>query len=144
MKSSAEEDELGVAQRAMRDAETGEVQAGSGRMTAFVAAIPLHLVCASVERRIHERAHPLALDVVDGYVDGGGLVEVEAEVGSCVEGVGPDLEGVSREFGGRRMDDPRALDAFCATADGHVDGVGLPPGGGVDVLGGHYGQAAVV
>lgn len=128
----------------MRNAEADEVCTGGRRIAAFVAAIPLHLVCASVERRVHERTHPLALDVVDGYVDGGGLAEVKAEVGSCVEGVGPDLEGVGREFGSRRMDDPHARDAFCATADGHVDGVGLPPGGGVDVLGGHYGQAATV
>ena len=141
---SAEEDELGVARGAMRGAEASEVQAGSKRMAAFVSAIPLHLVCASVERCIHERAHALTLDVVDSHLDGGGLAEVEVELGSCVEGVGPDLEGVGWEFGGRRMDDPRAGDAFCTAADGHVDSVGLPPGGGVDVLGGHYGQAAAV
>lgn len=113
-------------------------------MAAFVAAIPSHLVCVGVEQRVHECAHPLALDVVDGHVNGGGLAEVEAEVSSCVEGVGPDLEGVSREFGSRRMDDPRARDAFCTAGDSDVDGVGLLPSGGVDVLGGHYGQAAAV
>ena len=92
----AKEDELGVARGAMLDAEAGEVRTGSGRMTAFVSAIPLHLVYASVERRVHERAHPLALDVVDGYVDGGGLAEVEVEVSSCVERVRPSLERCCR------------------------------------------------
>ena len=69
MESSAKEDELGVARGAMCNVQAGEIQAGSERMTAFVSAIPLHLVCASVERRIHERAHPLALDVVDGHME---------------------------------------------------------------------------
>ena len=80
----------------MRGAEADEVRTGSGRMAAFVSAIPLHLVYASAERRVHERAHELALDVIDSQVDGGGLAEVEAEVGSCVEGVGPNLERCCR------------------------------------------------
>ena len=88
----AEEDELGVARRAMRDAEAGEIRAGGRRLAAFVATIPLHLVYAGVERRVHERAHELALDVVDGHVDGCSTVEVEAEVGRCVKGVRPHLE----------------------------------------------------
>ena len=62
----AEEDEFGVVRGIAPDAEADEVRAGGGRMAAFVAAIPLHLVCAGVERRIHERADALALDVVDG------------------------------------------------------------------------------
>ena len=62
----AEEDEFGVVRGIAPDAEADEVRAGGGQVTAFVAAIPLHLVCAGVERRIHERADALALDVVDG------------------------------------------------------------------------------
>ena len=72
--------------------EADEVRTGSCRMAAFVAAIPCRLVCAGVERRVHERAHELALDVVDGHMDECGMGEVEAEVGRCVEGVGPNLE----------------------------------------------------
>ena len=76
----------------MRDAEVDEVRTGSRPMAAFVSAIPCRLVYTGVERRIHECAHPLTLEVVDSHVDGCGLVESEAEVGGCVEGVGPDLE----------------------------------------------------
>ena len=50
----------------MPDAEAGEVRTSGDRMAAFVAATPLHLVSAGVERRIHECAYALALDVVDG------------------------------------------------------------------------------
>ena len=82
----------------MFDAEADEVRTGSYRMAAFVAAIPSHLVCAGVERRVHERAHELALDVVDGYLDGCGMGEMEAEVGSCVEGVGPHLKRCCRYY----------------------------------------------
>ena len=74
--------------------EADEVRTGGRRMAAFVAAIPSHLVYAGVERRVHERAHELALDVVDSHVDGSGLVKVEAEVGGCVEGVGATLEAM--------------------------------------------------
>ena len=55
---------------------------------------PSHCIwcTAGVERRVHQRAHELALDVVDSHVDGCSTAEVEAEVGGCVEGVGPHLE----------------------------------------------------
>ena len=62
----AEEDEFGVVRGIAPDAEADEVRAGGDRMAAFVAATPLHLVSAGVERRIHECAYALALDVVDG------------------------------------------------------------------------------
>lgn len=92
----AEEDELGVARGAVPDAETGKIRTSGRQMPACVATIPLHLVYARVERRICECAHELALDVVDRQVNGGGLVEVEVEVDSCVEGVGPNLERCCR------------------------------------------------
>ena len=78
------------------DAEAGEVRAGGRGMAEFVAAIPERPVDAGVERLIYQYAHELALDVVDRQADGRGLAEVEAEVGGCVEGVGPNLEGVGR------------------------------------------------
>ena len=90
--ASVEEDELGVARGAMFDAETGQVQTGGRRIAAFVTAIPLYLVCTGLERRVHQRAHPLAVDVVDGHVDEGGLMEAEDEVGGGVEGIGPHLK----------------------------------------------------
>ena len=80
----------------MLHVEADEVRTGGRRMAAFVAAIPSHLVYTGVERRVHERAHELALDIVDSQVDGGGLVKVEAEVGGCVEGVGPHLKRCCR------------------------------------------------
>ena len=82
----------------MPDAEAGEVRAAGGCMAAFVAAIPSRPVGASVERRVHKRAHELALDVVDGHVDRGGMAEVEAEVDAGVEGVGPHLERDCRYY----------------------------------------------
>ena len=88
----ADKDELGVVWGAMCDAETDEVRTGSHQMAAFVSAIPSHLMYTGVERRIHQGAHALALDVVDSHMDGCGMIEVEADVGSCVEGVGPHLE----------------------------------------------------
>ena len=62
----------------MRDAESGKVRTSGRRVATLVAAIPLHLVFTSVERRVYQRAHELALDIVDGLVDKGGLVEMEA------------------------------------------------------------------
>ena len=62
---SAEEEELGVVRGAMFDVEEDEVQTGSGPLSALVSAIPLHLVYARVQRRVHECAHSLALNVVD-------------------------------------------------------------------------------
>ena len=64
----------------MFDAEAGEVRTRSRRVATFVAAIPLHLVYTGVEPRVHQRAHPLALDVVDSCVDKGGTAEIKAEV----------------------------------------------------------------
>ena len=95
----AEEDEFGVVWGIAFDVEAGEVRAGGGGMAVVVLAIPARPVCAGGERRVHECANALALDVVDGYVDGCGVAEVEAEVGGCVEGVGPHLERHCRDFG---------------------------------------------
>ena len=90
----------------MFDAEANEVRTGSRRMVAFVSAIPAHLVFTSVERRVYQRVHELALDVVDRYADGCDMGEVEAEMSDCVEGVGPNLERGCRyrfECFGRRF-----------------------------------------
>lgn len=80
----------------MRHAEADEVRTSSHPMATFVSAVPCRLVHAGVEQSVHERAHELALDVVDRYADGCDMGEVEAEMSDCVEGVGPNLERCCR------------------------------------------------